>query len=439
MNNTRRWIFRAGILLVACGAACAQQTSLKALTGGTLINGFGGKPLRNSVILLRGDRIEKIGTAESLPVPSGYERISTEGMTVLPGIWDMHVHLLYGGYPNGGEWQRNYHAQYPAIMEATAAQLLMAGVTTTRDMGAPLALILDMKKRIASGAIPGPTLYAAGPQVAHDSPEGQTFRLAVSGPQDGRAKIRELAKAGVDLIKITDQETLSAEEMSAMVEEAHANHLRVAAHARSLGEVRRGLAAGVDEFEHINLQDSEYPADIMTALRARTASKVLYWTPTVSLPLRMEYLRNNPEMVDDPATVAGFPPNIVEAMRKAILKWEPKPVPMAREITLRKFGQLRDSGVEFLFGTDAGQIGNSHSHAMWQEMDSWVRDLGIDPLLVIRRATIFPATFMGADHDSGSVSEGKYADIIAVRGDPLRNMDVLRDPAIVMKHGHRYK
>src|SRR5665213_1865423 len=280
MNKTRRWIFCALTLLAACAAACAQQTSLKALTGGTLIDGFGGKPLRNSVILLRGDRIEKIGTVESLPVPSGYERISTEGMTVLPGIWDMHVHLLYGGYPNGGEWQRNYHAQYPAIMEATAAQLLMAGVTTTRDMGAPLALILDVKKRIASGAIPGPTLYAAGPQVAHDSPEGQTFRLAVSGPQDARAKIKELAKAGVDLIKITDQETLSAEEMTAMVEEAHANHLRVAAHARSLGEVRRGLAAGVDEFEHINLQDSEYPADIMTALRARTASKVLYWTPT---------------------------------------------------------------------------------------------------------------------------------------------------------------
>ena len=217
-------------------------TVAKSSDGGTLIDGFGGKPLRNSVILLRGDRIEKIGTAESLPVPSGYERISTEGMTVLPGIWDMHVHLLYGGYPNGGEWQRNYHAQYPAIMAATAAQLLMAGVTTTRDMGAPLPLILDMKKQIASGAIPGPTLYAAGPQVAHDSPEGQTFRLAVSGPQDGRAKIKELAKAGVDLIKITDQETLSAEEMSAMVEEAHANHLRVAAHARSLGEVRRGLA-----------------------------------------------------------------------------------------------------------------------------------------------------------------------------------------------------
>ncbi len=438
MSKSKAFFLPLILALCACTIAFAQAPT-RALIGGTLIDGFGGKPVHNSVILLRGERIEKIGTVETLPVPAAYEHVSTEGMTVMPGIWDMHVHLLYGGHPNGGEWQRNFHAQYGQIMPATANQLLMSGVTTTRDMGAPLTMILGMKKRIASGAITGPTLYAAGPQVAHDSPEGQTFRLAVSGVADAHAKIKELAAAGVDLIKVTDQETLSAEEMSAIVEEAHAHNLRVAAHARSLGEVRRGLAAGVDEFEHINLQDPEYPADIMTALRARTASKVLYWTPTVSLPLRMEYLRDNPEMVDDPATVAGFPSDIVDAMRKAILKWEPKPVPMAREITLRKIAQLRDAGVEFIFGTDAGQIGNSHSHAMWQEMDSWVHDLGMDPLLVIRRATIASAIFMGADKDSGSISEGKFADIIAVQGDPLRNMDVLRNPVLVMKRGRRYK
>ena len=429
------------VLLAACaGLVFAQPSGNKALVGGTLIDGLGGKPVRNSVILLHGERIEKIGTAGSLAVPDGYEQISTEGMTVMPGLWDMHLHLLYAGYPNGTQWQRKYHAQYETdIMPATAEQELMSGVTTARDLGAPLQDILHIKKRIAGGEIPGPTMYVAGPQIAPDSPEGQSFRLVVSSTSDAKDKVRQLAEAGVDQIKVTDEERFTTDEVQAMVEEAHAHHLRVAAHARSLGEVRRGLAAGVDEFEHINLQDPEYPADIMNALRERTAARTLYWTPTVGLPLRMEYLKENPEAVDDPSTVRGLPPAIIADMRNAILSWQPKPVPMAREITLRKINQLRDAGVEFIFGTDAGQTGNSHSQSMWQEMDAWVNDLGMDPLLVIRRATYFAATVMGAEHDSGSVTEGKYADIIAVRGDPLRHIDILRNPEIVIKHGRRYK
>jgi imidazolonepropionase-like amidohydrolase len=432
---------RFAFLLAACAAlGLAQQPELKALTGGTLIDGFGGKRLRNSVILLRGERIEKVGTVDSLPVPAAYEQISTEGMTVLPGLWDMHLHLLYGGYPNGGEWQRKYHAQFEKdIMPATAEQELMSGVTTARDLGAPLEMILNVKRRIAKGEIPGPTLYVAGPQIAPDTSKDQYFRLVVSGAADAKEKVRQLAEAGVDQIKVTDEERFSVDEVQAMVSEAHAHHLRVAAHARSLGEVRRGLAAGVDEFEHINLQDPEYPADIMTTLRERTAARTLYWTPTISLPLRLAYLKENPEAIDDPSTVRGYPPSIIADMRAAVLKWQPQPVLMAREITLRKMNQLRDAGVEFIVGTDAGQTGNSHSQSMWQELDAWVNELGMDPLLVIRRATYSSAVYMGAEHDSGSVSEGKYADIIAVRGDPLRHIDVLRNPEIIIKHGHRYK
>ena len=418
----------------------AQQPDKKALVGGTLIDGLGEKPIRNSVILVRGDRIEKVGTVDSLSVPAGYEQISTEGMTVLPGLWDMHLHLLYGGYPNGGEWQRKYGAQFEKdIMPATAEQELMSGVTSARDLGAPLETILRVKKRIAKGEIPGPTMYVAGPQIAPDTSKDSTFRLVVTSPSDGKEKVRKLAEAGVDQIKVTDEERFTVDEVRAMVEEAHAHHLRVAAHARSLGEVRRGLAAGVDEFEHINLQDAEYPADIMTTIRERTAASKLYWTPTIGLSLRLESLRENPEAIDDPSTVRGYPPDIIADMRAAVLKWQPQAVPMTREIVLRKMNQLRDAGVEFILGTDAGQTGNSHSQSMWQELDAWVNDLGMDPLLVIRRATYFSAVYMGAERDSGSVTDGKYADLIAVHGDPLKHIDVLRNPEIIIKHGHRYK
>jgi hypothetical protein len=121
------------------------QVRATALVGGTLIDGAGGQPIRNSVVLIRGDRIERVGTVESLPVPSGYERISTEGMTVLPGLWDLHVHLLYGGHPNTRYWFDTYASQFERVtIPASAEQLLMAGVTS----GAVSTDILHLPARV---------------------------------------------------------------------------------------------------------------------------------------------------------------------------------------------------------------------------------------------------------------------------------------------------
>ena len=130
-----------------------------ALVGGTLIDGTGAAPVRNSVVLIRGDRIERIGTTESVTIGADYERISTEGMTVLPGMWDLHVHLMYGGHPNGRFWFDTYTSQFESVtIPASARQMLMAGVTSVRDLGAPPGIV-NVKKRIASGELPGPTLY----------------------------------------------------------------------------------------------------------------------------------------------------------------------------------------------------------------------------------------------------------------------------------------
>ena len=145
-------------------AAVAQQRSAGrssqnrplALVGGTLIDGTGSAPVRDSVVLIRGQRIEKIGTTASLPVPDGYEAVSTEGLTVLPGLWDLHVHLMYAGHPDARYWFDTYTPQFErVIMPASAEQLLMAGVTTVRDLAAPPQPILAVKKRIATGEIPG--------------------------------------------------------------------------------------------------------------------------------------------------------------------------------------------------------------------------------------------------------------------------------------------
>jgi imidazolonepropionase-like amidohydrolase len=139
-------------------AARSSQGRPIALVGGTLLDGTGGASVRNSVVLIRGERIEAIGTIESLPVPGGYEVISSEGLTVVPGLWDLHVHLMYAGHPNARYWFDTYTPQFErVIMPASAEQLLMAGVTTARDLAAPPREIVAVKKRIATGEIPGPT------------------------------------------------------------------------------------------------------------------------------------------------------------------------------------------------------------------------------------------------------------------------------------------
>ena len=201
-----------------------------ALVGGTLIDGTGGALVRNSVVLLRQERIEKIGTITTLPVPQGYERVSTEGMTVLPGLWDPHVHLIYANYPNLQEYLKKYGSQLDTIMPAMAQQFLLSGVTSIRDLGAPLN-VLNVKKRIERGEIPGPTIYAAGPflTTAGFGPHS----VVVTNEADAGAATRRLLDAGVDIIKFVNADQLKPGVARAIVQQAHARGKKATAHGRS--------------------------------------------------------------------------------------------------------------------------------------------------------------------------------------------------------------
>ena len=423
-----------------------------ALVGGTLIDGTGSAPIRNSVVLIRGERIEQIGTTDSLPIPNGYETVSAEGMTVLPGFWDLHVHLMYAGHPNPRYWFDTYTPQFErVIIPASAEQMLMAGVTTVRDLAAPPQPILAVKKRIASGEIPGPMLYVAGPALTKGANPGAVHTLNVSGAADAQAKTRQLIDAGVDWIKIINAEQLTAEEMTAIVREAHSRGRKVAAHAFSEAEIRQGLLAGVDDFQHVRTQTPEYPADIVALIRDRVRNgPPLYWTVTAggNGQLNAAYLASNPEFLDDPSNFIGLPKAIVDDVRKAVAARTQaggrsgdagQSQDEINTIVKRKIAQVRGLGVQIVFGTDVGSWGEVTGQATWMEADLWVRELGMDPMTVIKAMTLDAARLMGAEADSGSVTVGKYADVIAVRGDPLRHIDTLRGPILIIKHGRRYK
>src|SRR5260370_2929119 len=296
----------AGLFSAPNFSSHAQSRNAKALVGGTLIDGFASKPIRNSVIIIEGDRIKAVGQVGTVAIPASAEIISTEGMTVLPGLWDMHVHLMINGHSDYAHWDKTYPPQMESvIMPASARQLLMAGVHSARDLGAPLNPILAVRDRIKKGDIPGPTLYVAGPFIQHEPyPGTEYFRWGVKGADDARAKVRTLAEAGVDLIKLIDQDQMTMEEVQAVVDEAHKHKLTVVAHSHRPDEIRRGLQAGVDCFEHTGLATApEYPPDIVAMIRERTPKMSLgplFWTPPVEVRLNYQNLRDNPKRLDDP-------------------------------------------------------------------------------------------------------------------------------------------
>ncbi|MFQ5723412.1 MAG: amidohydrolase family protein [Terriglobia bacterium] len=433
-------------LLFAVGAAIAQRADSEpvlALVGGRLIDGYGGPPLENSVILVRGNRIEAVGRQGELEIPEGARVISTDGYTVLPGLMDMHVHLMILGHADYDYWFREYRDRWrDVIMPISARELLLAGVTTVRDLGAPLEDILTVRDRIARGEIPGPRVFASGPFLQKKVPPLEAeFRWTVNGPEDARAKTQRLIDAGVDLIKVIDQDRMTLEELEAIVETAHAAGLHVTAHAHRAEEIRQALRAGVDSLEHTGLATQPgYPEDVLAMLRERNAT--LYWCPTIEgLYLYPYTVDEFPERLDDPRLQQDLPPDIYEDVRRSLENPERMPyfqLVRRRVPTLaHKFDQMRRTGVTLITGTDSGIPMNFHFDSTWRELDAFVR-LGMDPMAVIRAATFWPARLLGRD-DLGAVAPGKLADIIVVDGDPLRSMEALRHVVHVVKDGVVYK
>ncbi len=438
------------LLAQICFAICSiSQAQIKALVGGTLIDGFGGKPLYNSVIIIEGETIKQVGRVGEVKIPAKAEIISTEGMSVMPGLWDMHVHMMINGHSDYAYWDKKYPPLFEkVIMPASAHQLLMAGVTSARDLGGPLEESIAVRDNINKGKLPGATMYVSGPFLQHRPyPGTEQFRWGVYGEKDAREKVQKLAKAGVDCIKLIDQDEMTKEEVFAIVDEAHKNKLKVVGHSHRPNEIRIGLEAGVDNFEHTGLSSSpSYPDDIVKAIAERTAQMSLgplFWTPTIEGLYNYEDLRDNPEKLDDPSWHLGLPDSVIADIKKSLLYpgqlsyFQLTPI---RKPTLEtKFRQLQKSGVVLLVGTDSGIPMKFHSQSTWNELDVWVRVFGVDPLQAIKSATYWPSVFMGVDKKVGTISEGKQADIIAVKGDVLKHIALLQRVDMVMKKGTRYK
>ncbi|MEE4164186.1 MAG: amidohydrolase family protein [Woeseiaceae bacterium] len=436
-------------LLALLSPALAQERT--ALVGGRLIDGFGHAPINDSVILIYEDTILDVGTVDTLPVPDTYTVVSTEGMDLLPGLWESHAHLMLAGHADYAHWDATYADRLAdEIMPASAVQLLLAGVTSARDLGAPLEASKSVKQRVDNGEIPGPRLFMSGPFLQAEVAEAESaFRWAVESAGDAEQKVALLDDSGMDIVKLIDQDKLPLEVARAIVDAAHARGMKVVAHSHRPDEIRVGLEIGVDNFEHTGLTTApEYPPDIIAALRERTATGriaggPLFWTPTVEGLWNFDRTVANPEKLDDSCWKRGLEEDTIADISGSIANpgqlGYTQLTPLRKPTLKRKIAQLREAGVVFLVGTDSGIPMKFHCQSTWNELDVLVRVMGLPVMDVIRSAVYWPAVMMGVDDELGTVSAGKKADIIGVRGDVLEYINLLQHVDFVMKGGVIYK
>lgn len=416
------------LLLLASASAALAQTAPKrvAIRAGRLIDGKGGAPITNALILVEGDKITSV-TPGGTP-PAGAEVIDLSGSTVLPGLIDTHTHILLQGDITAADYDEQLLKQsipYRAVLAARNARLALDhGITTMRDLETEGAMYadVDVKTAIERGEVPGSRMIVATRAMAPtgmyplsgyswelDMPHGVQL---VDGVDGVRLAVREQVSHGADWIKyyadrayfytpdgvLHSRVNFTDEEAKALVDEAHRLGRRVAAHAMASDGIASSLKAGVDSIEHgVGLTDE---------LMDQMVAKGVYWVPTAMVVVYVAPGRG------------GNWPRMMDTQRVA-------------------FGKAVKKGVKIAFGTDAGGFTWTALHQA-RELKYYV-DYGMTPMAAIRSATAVAAELLGWQDRLGSVEGGKLADIIAVPGDPLADITVLEKAQFVMKAGVVYK
>jgi len=421
------------------GRVSAQETPgavTTAIVGGHLIDGTEAPPLRDAVVLVEGDRIVAVGTEAEIDVPAGARIVDANGYTVMPGLHDAHVHLMIVGHGVYDEFFPRYEDRLDEMMAISARQLLDAGVTSARDLGAPLEESLWIKEQVESGAIDGPRLFVSGPFLQKSTgPIQAIFRWTVEGEDDARAKVRQLAEAGVDVVKVIQADELTPEERRGIREESEAAGLHITAHGYDAEELAAAIETGARTIEHVNGRPLPRYDEASVELMAE-AGVFSVFTSLVNriYDITMEY----PERLDDQRLVADLPEDVYMDVRASI----DHPSTLGYFTQKREIGrwhddklrQLYDGGVRILVGTDSGTPMNFHYESTWQEMALLV-EYGMPPMKVISAATSVPPRLYGLEDELGTIEPGKLADIIVVDGNPLSDMRALEHVVHVMKGG----
>ncbi len=415
----------------------ASGSSVIAITGGMLVDGNGGPPVHDAVVVIRDERIAAAGPRGTVAIPNGAKIINAGGMTVMPGLWDLHVHLMIMGHGKYDEYFPRYRTRMREIIPVSAKELLMHGVTSARDMGAPLEEIIEVRDRINRGEVPGPRLFVSGPFLQKSFAESDSyFRWAVKGADDARGKTRRLIDAKVDFIKVIQGAELSEEEFGAIVEEAHKARLTVATHGKEEDEIRKVVRLGADTIEHTGYTAGALPysQDILRLLIDRQTWVV----PTCTVHWLSGVLRDFPERRLDQEVAADYPADVVKDMQESLANvsglryWQRSPGYI--DGAPQRWRQMIQARLRIAVGTDSGTPANFHIDSTWREVQILVQH-GMTPLEAIRAATKYPAMVLRKGNDLGTIEPGKLADIILVKGSVIEDVGNLKNVTTVIKGG----
>ena len=436
----------AAILMLAAPAAAIEALAAPAaaprrlaLVGGMLITGLDEPPMHHAAVLIEGDRITEVGRAAVMKFPPDAEVIDTRGRVMLPGLIDLHVHLIILGHGDYDRWDPwiDQNRLVERVMEISARQLLMAGVTSAVDLGGTLKESLGVRDRIRRGEIPGPRLWMSGPWITRDMGDyyqGLDTQVLVDTPADAARAVDRLAKGGVDVIKA--YVGLRPEHYRSIVETAHRHRLKVHAHVYDPVDVRNALEAGVDVLTHAGSAGTPpYDPDLVKAIVVKETPVVITAAHRVWLyPATLEF----PERLQDPRLQEDFGPQIWEEVQRSLADF-PRLAYFSTTDREMFFGpaslkQWMEAGAVMGMGTDSGTPMNFHTEALWREIKAHV-DMGMPKHRAIAAATRINARILGMEKDLGTIEPGKLADLIVVRGNPLFDITALSHVEVVVKDG----
>lgn len=416
----------AAALLVTPAQAQAPAPRVVAVSAARLVDVATGKVAESPLVIVTNGRITAVGR-QGDPLPAGAEQVSLPGVTLLPGLIDMHTHLtlspLYGGY-------RSYEfsdAFWTAIGSRHAKDTLEAGFTTVRNVGSQFYGDVGLREAIDNGFIPGPRIVAAAysfgitgghcdetffpPSMDQKSPYN------ADSPDEARANVRRLKKYGAQVIKICatggvfsrgtspGAQQMSLEEMKAVADAAHALGMKVAAHAHGAPGVSAAIKAGVDTIEHVSLVDDE---GIRLAVQHGTFFGMdIYNT---------DYTQ-------------------AEGKKNGVLEENLQKDRDVGEIQRQNFRKSLKAGVKHIYSTDSGVYPHGDNAKQFAVMVRY----GATPLQAIQSATLNAAQALGQEKDVGRIAVGAYGDLVGVTGDPLADVTVLEKPVFVMKGGETVK
>jgi len=382
-----------------------------------------GRFFDKGTVIVEGERIVRVADGNA-SIPVDAHRIDLCNHMLLPGFIDCHVHLCLDGSANPAAAVSGYNLPMLTLQTSEFARnTLMAGVTTVRDMGGIEFVNISIRDAVRNGLIPGPRILASGRLVCMTGGHGWQFGgREADGPHEVRKAVREQIRAGCDVVKLMatggvltrgsepGSPQMTDEELRAGVEEAHKAGRITAAHAQGTQGIKNAIRAGIDSIEHGIFLDEE----AIALLAERNVALI----PTLSAP--MNILRGGVE--------SGVPEEAVKKTAQ-VKKSHFKSIVMAKE-----------AEITIAMGTDAGTPLNRHGENL-NEIKH-MTEIGFSPEQALRAATQTAAKILLLEEELGVIEEGKLADLVAVRGDPLAEIDVLTDPhniQLVMQAGHLVK